>query len=218
MVFGAALALALTPAAWAHVTVQPTEAPAGSFYKFVVRVPNERPDASTVKVEVKFPETLAFVSFQPKPGWDRTVRMKRLEQPIEVHGEQITEVVDTVVWEGGRIGPGEFDEFGFSARVPEESGILEFPAIQTYDSGEVVRWIGAPDSDEPAGRVRVVDIFEEGQGELSLLAELKREVAADGSGGQVSGSDAGTSPVVVAGSALAGAILGAGVAALVRRR
>ena len=36
---------------------------------------------------------------------------------------------------------------------PDEPGTsLTFKALQTYDDGEVVRWIGAPDADEPAPR------------------------------------------------------------------
>jgi hypothetical protein len=70
-----------------------------------------------------------------------------------VLGEQVTGVVGTVTWQGGAIEPGEFAEFGFSARPPDEPGTLEFPAIQTYDSGE---WSGGspPDSEEEsAGQV-----------------------------------------------------------------
>ena len=41
-----------------------------------------------------------------------------------------------------------------SAHVPNTPGTeLVFPAIQTYSNGEVVRWIGAADADEPAPRV-----------------------------------------------------------------
>jgi hypothetical protein len=40
-----------------------------------------------------------------------------------------------------------------SAKVPGKQGVLVFPATQTYSNREVVRWIGAPDSDEPAPRV-----------------------------------------------------------------
>jgi Domain of unkown function (DUF1775) len=61
-----------------------------------------------------------------------------------VLGEQVTGVVGTVTWQGGAIEPGEFAEFGFSARPPDEPGTLEFPAIQTYDSGEMVRRISRP--------------------------------------------------------------------------
>ena len=112
--------------ALAHVSVQPTEGVTGSFSRFVVRVPTERDDASTIKVEVQFPP-LAFVSFQDVPGWERTVEMQTLDEPLEVFGEELTETVGTVTWEGGEIEPGEFQEFGFSARMPEE-GIGPIPA------------------------------------------------------------------------------------------
>lgn len=42
--------LVAAAAASAHVTVQPDEAVVGSFSRFVVRVPNERDDASTTAV------------------------------------------------------------------------------------------------------------------------------------------------------------------------
>ena len=178
-----------TPAA-AHVTVQPTEAPVGSFFRFVVRVPNER-DVPTTKVEVQMPETLVFMSFQPKEGWKRTVKMKKLDEPIEVFGEEVDEVVGSVVWSGGRIGVGEFDEFGFSAKVPDEEATLEFPAIQTYAGGEVVRWIGPPDSEEPAGLVNVVDIgAAEGEGPLAITADLAGQMEdLRGSGSEESDDD-----------------------------
>jgi uncharacterized protein YcnI len=95
-----------------------------------------------------------FVTFQPKAGWQRTVTVRKLAEPVTVEGEQVTEQVGTVTWTGGKIGPGEFDEFGMSAKVPDGVGTkLSFPAIQTYSNGEVVRWIGPPDSDEPAPQV-----------------------------------------------------------------
>jgi uncharacterized protein YcnI len=169
--------------AFAHVTVQPTEGVVGSFSRFVVRVPTERDDASTIRIEVQFPP-LASVSFQDVPGWERTVEMQTLDEPLEVFGEEVTEAVGTVTWEGGEIGPGEFQEFGFSALMPEEETTLEFAAIQTYDSGEVVRWIGPEDSDAPAALVSTVDLgAEEGQGELEILAGLS-------TGGETSGEGA----------------------------
>ncbi len=168
----AAIVIGASPAL-AHVTVQPNESTPGAFARFVVRVPNERPDASTTKVEVEFPD-LFFVGFMDVPGWTRTVEMRQLDEPAEVFGEPVTEVVGTVTWSGGEVQPGEFMEFGFSARMPEETTTLEFPAIQTYDSGEVVRWIGPADAEEPAARVRVLDIGAgEDEGELAVLADLR---------------------------------------------
>jgi uncharacterized protein YcnI len=205
--------------ALAHVTVQPSEAVAGSFAAFVVRVPTERDDASTIKIEVEFPP-LAFVSFQDVPGWKRTVEMRTLEEPLEAFGEELTEVVGTVTWEGGAIEPSEFEEFGFSAALPEEPTTLEFPAIQTYDSGEVVRWIGPPDSEEPAALVDAVDIgAEEGQGELEILAELNTGTHETGDEAATAdeGDESSTLPLILGGL---GAALGAIalVVALARRR
>ena len=66
----AAGVVVLSAPALAHVTVQPNEALVGAFSRFVVRVPNERDDASTTKVTLELPP-LAFVSFEPKDGWKR---------------------------------------------------------------------------------------------------------------------------------------------------
>lgn len=151
---GGALAVA-APAA-AHVTLDPREAPADSFVRLAIRVPNERPDAATVKVTVRLPQGLTSVAFQPKPGWTRSVVMQKLSKPTQVFGETITERVASISWSGGTIGPGEFDEFWVSAHVPNTPGReLRFPALQTYTRGEVVRWIGGPGADEPAPSIVV---------------------------------------------------------------
>lgn len=195
IVAGALLALvSLTQVAQAHVTVQPNEAPAGAFFRFVIRVPNER-DVPTTKIRVEFPENLIFTSFQPKEGWKRVVEMKKLDEPIEAFGSKIDEVVGSVTYSGGSIGIGEFDEFGFSVRVPEEEGDLEFKAFQTYEGGEVVEWTGPVDGESPAARVAVYDLTglaEEGQGQLGLLhdtAEQVDELAAGGGMGHDAAAD-----------------------------
>jgi uncharacterized protein YcnI len=155
LILAAVAAALLAPSAAAHVTLNPDALPADSFSRFAVRVPTER-GVPTVKVTLRIPEGLTFVSFQPKPGWTRTVQMVKLAKPITMEGETVTERVGTVTWSGGSIGPGEFDEFGMSAHVPNSPGReLVFPAVQTYSNGEVVRWIGDPDADEPAPRVKL---------------------------------------------------------------
>ena len=81
--------------------------------------------------------------------------MRKLATPVEEHGEQITEEVDTITWTGdgktGIVRPGQFQDFGLSLGVPDKPGTtLTFKALQTYEGGEVVRWIGPPDADSPA--------------------------------------------------------------------
>ena len=155
----AALCVVAVPAsATAHVTLQPAELPAGEFKRVDVRVPNERDDASTTKVEVKFPPGFIFLSHERVPGWKTTVKMAKLDKPVEVFGEQHDEQVDTVTFaaEEDGVAPGEFQDFGLSVRLPDQAGeSLTFKALQTYSSGEVVRWIGAPDSEQPAPQVKL---------------------------------------------------------------
>jgi uncharacterized protein YcnI len=154
-VLTAAGALAVPAAAGAHVTIQPTEAQAGGFARLDVRVPNERDDAGTTKVAVKMPPGIFFASYEQQDGWSVEIKRRKLAQPKEVFGEEQTEEVDTVTFTGRgdtRIGPGQFADFGLSVNVPEgDAGTkLSFPSTQTYSSGEVVRWIGPEDADEPA--------------------------------------------------------------------
>lgn len=156
------LALVAPAAASAHVTLQPQEAPAGDFVVLDVRVPNERDDSATTKVDVQFPPGFIFASYQPVPGWSVKVTMKKLTSPISSHGETITEQVGQMTWtaSGDKAGiePGQFQDFPVSVQIPDEPGdSLTFKALQTYDDGEVVRWIGAPDSEKPAPQVAVLE-------------------------------------------------------------
>lgn len=200
--------LVLAPAAAAHVTLNPREWEAGGFARFAVRVPNERDNASTTRVSLRFPEPILSASFQPVEGWQRTVRMVELDEPIDVEGEQVTERIDTVTWSGGRIRPGEFQEFGVSFRTPEEPGTeLAFPAVQTYSNGEVVRWIGPSDADEPAPIVTVTEAPPEA-GEAATPAATPPQAEPD------EGGDALSIVALIAG--VAG--LAAGLAALLWRR
>jgi periplasmic copper chaperone A len=149
--------LALAPAAGAHVTLQPEQAPAGGFTRLDVRVPNERDNAGTTKVEVQFPPGFLSVSVEPVPGWNSELAMRKLDKPVEQFGEQVTEEVGSITFSGGEIAPGEFQDFGLSLAVPEgrPGSMLTFKAVQTYSNGEVVRWIGPPDSEEPAPQVEL---------------------------------------------------------------
>ena len=130
--------------AWAHVTIQPGSAPQGGFATFAIQVPNETEDANTTQVEVEFPadHPIPFVSVEPVPGWTIDVERTELETPVEGEGEEITEAVSKITWSGGAIAPGEFQQFLVSAGpLPTDTDHLEFKALQTYDDGEVVRWI-----------------------------------------------------------------------------
>jgi uncharacterized protein YcnI len=205
-------ALAVATAAVAHVTVNPRSVNTGSFARFDVRVPNERPDAGTVKVELQFPEdvVLRSVSVQPHTGWTHTIQRRTLDTPVETEGGQtVTEVVSLITWEaesGVQIAPGEFEEFGLSVGpMPEAPTTLTFKAIQTYSSGEVVRWIDAPDAELPAPQVNVVAPTEPGFGPAGPAGPAGPQGAAGESGGGVLAIVAlivGTLGLVAGGAAL----------------
>ena len=110
------------------------------------------------------PAGFAFVSYEPRPGWDVTVRREKLAAPIETdEGFEIDEAVSRITWTGdgrqGAIAPGEFVDFGLSLRMPDGKAgdTLTFKALQTYDDGQVVRWIGPEDAEEPAPIVTLTE-------------------------------------------------------------
>jgi periplasmic copper chaperone A len=159
-----ALALLAPATAEAHVTVQPNEAPEGAYTVLDVRVPNETDDATTTKVAVQFPEGFGDVSYQAVPGWNVEVLHQKLKVPIQTDDGPVTEGVKEVIFSGGKLAPGQFQDFPLSVQIPGKAGEeLTFKAVQTYDNGEVVRWIGAPDSEHPAPQVLVLPPKELGQ-------------------------------------------------------
>ena len=113
----------LAGTASAHVSVQPGEAAKGSYAKLTFRVPNESDTAATVKVEVSLPASIDGARTKPVPGWTATV-----------DGQ-------TVRWEGGRIEPGQFQEFDISVGPLPDVDQLVFKAVQTYSDGSITRWI-----------------------------------------------------------------------------
>lgn len=142
--------LAVAAPASAHVTVNPKEATAGGYARVAFRVPNESDTETTIKLEVHLPESAPFasVSTMPVPGWVATVQKRKLDKPLDAHGQQITEAVSVITWnasEGAAIKPGEFQEFPVSmGRMPDNVNQLVFKALQTYSDNTVVRWIEEP--------------------------------------------------------------------------
>ena len=153
--------LVLSGPAFAHVSVQPEGTAAKGGYAVVdFKVPNERDNASTTKLEVTFPTDHPLASAMPEPidGWKIQVTKATLAKPIELHGKQISEAVSKITWTatGKGVEPGFFQKFPVSVgTLPEDADELVFKAIQTYSNKEVVRWIevqedGAEEPENPA--------------------------------------------------------------------
>ncbi|HSA53621.1 MAG TPA: YcnI family protein [Yinghuangia sp.] len=163
----AAGVLGLAAPASAHVTVQPGQAEQGGYAAVSFRVPNENDTAGTTKLEVTLPEDKPLTSVRTRPlaGWTATIEKRPLATPITSHGRQITEAVSKVTWTanpGVRINPGQFEDFEVSmGQLPTDTDTLIFKALQSYDNGEVVRWIDLPnpdgsEPDKPAPTLKLV--------------------------------------------------------------
>jgi uncharacterized protein YcnI len=147
-----ALVVSSAAAAAAHVSIQPGSAAKGSSSIFAFSVPNEEDAANTVKVEVTFPTKypIASVSVKAMPGWTITTDTQQLARPVKTDDGKVT----WTATDGG-LAPGQFDLFTVSAGpLPTKPSRLEFPTVQTYSNGDVVRWIqptvkGAPEPDNP---------------------------------------------------------------------
>jgi len=132
---GAALTL-LPAAARAHVTVWPRSAARGAFERYVVRVPNEK-NVPTTRVEIHFPAAVRISSFLEVAGW-------QLQVLTDSAGK-----ITGAVWTGS-LPPKRFIEFPFIGVNPKEGDRVVFPALQTYESGEIVQWTGPEGSKTPA--------------------------------------------------------------------
>ncbi|MFF8729981.1 YcnI family protein [Streptomyces sp. NPDC015171] len=165
LVAGSAVVVLSAPA-FAHVSVQPEGTAAKGGYAVVdFKVPNERDNASTTKIEVSLPadHPIASVMPQPVPGWKVAVTKSKLDKPLTMHGEKIDEAVSKVTWtaDGKGIEPGYFQKFPLSlGALPENADELTFKAIQTYSNKEVVRWIEVPQKgqDEPENPAPVLEL------------------------------------------------------------
>jgi periplasmic copper chaperone A len=214
----AAVGVGAGPAS-AHVTVNPREATQGGYAKLAFRVPNERDNASTVKVEVNVPAqtAIASISVRPTPGWTATVERSKLSTPLKVHGEDVTEAVSKITWTaaaGSEVKPGQFQEFEVSAGPLPEVDQIVFKALQTYSNNEIVRWIeeppagGGEEPEHPAPVLKLAKAPAEGAAPAAGAANANADLAGD-SGNAADGD--GNGLAIAAG--LAGLV--AGLAGLV---
>jgi periplasmic copper chaperone A len=154
----AAAVLLLAGPALAHVTITPDSVPAGSTTVLTFHVPNEEARADTTGVDIQIPTAhpIAQLLVKPIPGWTSSVRTVTLPKPLVTDDGQFSQAVSEVIWSGGKILPGQFQDFAVSAdSLPDGVSQLTFKAIQTYSNGDVVRWIdlqqpGQPAPDHPA--------------------------------------------------------------------
>jgi len=177
----------------AHVTVQPSSAPAGSYQVFTVRVPSEK-DSATTQVKVAIPAEVNVSRFEPKSDWTYEIEKGADDKIV------------SVTWKasGNGLGATEFGEFRMQGKVADDAKELVWKAYQTYADGEVVEWTGAADADKPASVTTVTEKLADGHGGGHGAAAGDSAGGSDGDGGR----DSLTLALAIAG-------LAAGVLALI---
>jgi uncharacterized protein YcnI len=156
-VAAAVIMLAALPAA-AHTEWEPNTAAPGSIVALTLFAEDEKPDAGTLSVELQFPHALTIVELGPVEGWTAAPVGGAVGAGATATG---------VLWTGGPA-PGDLELPITLGPLPDQEGRLQFKAIQTYDNGEIERWIGdwpagAPEPDHPGP---VLDLVAGGPGTI----------------------------------------------------
>ncbi len=204
------LALVAPAGAGAHIRVQPEEAAAGAYTVLRVNVPNESAELATTRVEVRFPPGFGYALSQSVAGWSVDVRTTKAAKST-ITGQTVPARVDRVVWtardRAAAIQPGQFEDFPIAVQIPGRVGeTLTFKALQTYEDGEVVRWVGGPGAQEPAPQV-FVTAAAEGQGaEASEEAPAGEDSGGGGDGLAIAALIIAILALAAAGVALVGAV------------
>lgn len=129
------VAIAIATTAAAHVTVWPRTANTGAHEKYIVRVPTEGAIATT-SIELAIPSNVTFVAIGA--ATEHTYELKK------VAGRVVG-----IVW-SMKINPGEFAEFAFMVRNPNEGKEIVWKATQRFADGTSMEWSGPVGDKHPA--------------------------------------------------------------------
>lgn len=150
------LSVVMAGPALAHVTATPDEGAAGSFFTTYFKVGHGCEESPTTEVTMQIPDGVTNVAPEAIPGWSVETKIGELSEPVEVHGEEITEGVKEVTWtaQGEPLDAHQFLNFGLGMRLPDgdDGEVIYFPFVQSCEKGELA-WVNIPDSLEEWGEI-----------------------------------------------------------------
>lgn len=121
--------------AFAHVEIERDGAVAvDGTVAATMTVPNEKSDSGTVKIELVFPEapTMTTATAGPVSGWTATVQ------------KAPSGSVQQITWTGGPLTGDKKVQLPFTlGPVPGTVAAMQLETLQTYENGDVVRWVEA---------------------------------------------------------------------------
>ena len=141
----AAVVASALPAS-AHVELQPSSAAVGTTTKFNLFVEDEKSDAGTTKVELFFPKdtTLVVVAATAPDGWT-----------VSAVGGSIGAAATGLTWAGPAL-DGNANLALTLGPLPTTEASMQFSLLQTYDNGDIDRWIGAAGAENPGPNLQIL--------------------------------------------------------------
>jgi uncharacterized protein YcnI len=136
----------------AHVVLEQKSATAGSYYKATFMVGHGCNGSPTTAIEIEMPEPMAVVKPMPKHGWQVITSSAPLATPMTLHGRPISETVSRVIWRGGPLADGHYDEFVMLLQLPKRGGRLYFKVMQSCEAGRN-DWVEMPAAGQ-SGRLK----------------------------------------------------------------
>ena len=111
-----AAAMLAAASAHAHVTLEQSSAPAGSYQKLVFRVGHGCSGSATTAVNIRLPEGFAAMRPMPKTGWN------------------IERSPEGLAWRGGPLPDDYYEEFVLFGKLPA-AGKHVFRIVQSCQAG-----------------------------------------------------------------------------------
>jgi periplasmic copper chaperone A len=148
-VIASVVATTFAATAQAHVVFNQTNVAPAALTTLELRVTHGCAGSSTKEVRVKLPEGVSRVTPRALAGWQMAETKRTLPTPVVLHGETITQTVDTIIWSGGSFPDFAYQQFEVRAMMPNTPGqTLYFPVEQICESGST-SWSQIPAT--PAG-------------------------------------------------------------------
>ncbi|RYE10515.1 MAG: DUF1775 domain-containing protein [Hyphomicrobiales bacterium] len=160
ILISAAMLVGLTGPTLAHIGVTPRGAAIGTTYRGSLVVGHGCAGAATTQVRVQIPEGFYNVRPMPKAGWQLETVTGKYATPFDSHGTTLTEGVKEIVWSGGELPDGQFDEFTFRGTFGAQLEVgtqFYFPVLQQCGDVEDA-WIdttGDAEAEFPAPSVEL---------------------------------------------------------------
>lgn len=126
-------------AAQAHVTLEQAQAPAGAYYKAVLRVGHGCAGSAIRALTVLLPAGVSKAKPMPMPGWALEIQ---LQNPAAA-AQEVAEITWRANSPADYLADAHYGEFVMRLRLPEKPGSIWFKVVQICETGQI-DWVQLP--------------------------------------------------------------------------